>query len=1013
MTIPNNGYLDPVTTGGDSSQYGSFTEDMVMACLCSGLISGGQITTNAGGQGIDITLGIGAANDHSGTAGLYGTVAWGAFTNAAPAGDGDNFVAVHIDGSLDIALTRQALATHVYLGHFWAQGGYVLAVFPVSEWAGHFIGRINEWISHGVGGLLTSGSCVTTSTGVDLSIGSGEGYFRAGEFAFNLSTDFTKMYVTSGVWAVDTSDPNEVGTVYWNNITTGLVPLTADYWTKHLLIAIPDHSGGTYHLITGQAEYATEAEAIAGPNPSIPEAVQADSANIYTIVVQEASLDITGGITRVAPVMADMFGRGSASPGGSVVHSATTLRDAANSHPAAAITYTPAGAIAATDIQAAITELDSEKAPAAQGVTNGDSHDHSGGDGAQIAYSGLSGIPSTFAPASHDNTAHSATYITSASLPVGGTPALTLGTTNTAGASPNFLRRDDTILAFDATNPAALGTAAPGVATVAARRDHVHTAPTTVSGSAGSLAAQYIDWNSGSGGNSIANKPTITAGTVTSVTAGDGMTQSGTASVNPTLNIVSHAGTAGTIGTVNIGADAIGVNLGSTSTTACSGADARLSDARTPSAHNQAESTITFTDISTGNASTSAHGYFPKLPTSTGKFLKDDLTWATIAGGGDMLGSNNLSDVSSAPTALSNLIGSYTGNTLKAVRVNAGETDLEYYTPSAGGGGDGGFSLPYAFDTATTNTPAAGEIRYDNATPGSATQLFVNETAAASVAVDTYLDGLFKSDYVMVSNADKSKYHVFQLSDNFTSGAGVDTLPVAYLFGVGTFSDSEAIYLSFARSADILTLSAGTATVPPLTMTAGTNKTTATAGIREYDGKVFYSTPHAANRGVDLSEQFISLTANYTLTSQTGAQKAFNTPTNGALTVEAATTYFFEGSIYLTSLSATSGSFGFAFGGTATLTSQGWSSTAKKTTVGTAATAQTTYNTAANTTLATASTTTSGWFEVKGIVRVNAAGTLIPMVSLGVAAAAVVNTNSFFRLRAMGTNTATNVGDWS
>jgi len=32
-------------------------------------------------------------------------------------------------------------------------------------------------------------------------------------------------------------------------------------------------------------------------------------------------------------------------------------------------------------------------APAAKGVTNGDSHDHNGGDGAQIAYSSLSGLP--------------------------------------------------------------------------------------------------------------------------------------------------------------------------------------------------------------------------------------------------------------------------------------------------------------------------------------------------------------------------------------------------------------------------------------------------------------------------------------------------------------------------------------------------------------------------------------------------------------------------------------------
>lgn len=77
----------------------------------------------------------------------------------------------------------------------------------------------------------------------------------------------------------------------------------------------------------------------------------------------------------------------------------------------------------------------------------------------------------------------------------GGTPALTLGTANTAGASTNFIRRDDTILVFDATSPStqAFGDAAVvGVATVAARRDHKHAmmaAPTTVSGNAGTATA--------------------------------------------------------------------------------------------------------------------------------------------------------------------------------------------------------------------------------------------------------------------------------------------------------------------------------------------------------------------------------------------------------------------------------------------------------------------------------------------------------------------------------------------
>lgn len=61
---------------------------------------------------------------------------------------------------------------------------------------------------------------------------------------------------------------------------------------------------------------------------------------------------------------------------------------------------------------------DARYAPIAKGVTNGDSHDHSGGDGAQIAYSGLSGLPtlgtaaatasSAYATAAQGTTADSA-----------------------------------------------------------------------------------------------------------------------------------------------------------------------------------------------------------------------------------------------------------------------------------------------------------------------------------------------------------------------------------------------------------------------------------------------------------------------------------------------------------------------------------------------------------------------------------------------------------------------------
>ena len=61
-------------------------------------------------------------------------------------------------------------------------------------------------------------------------------------------------------------------------------------------------------------------------------------------------------------------------------------------------------------------------------------------------------------------------------------PALTLGLANAEGAADTIIRTDATILAFDVTLPEAIvagGAGAVGVATVTARRDHVHPAPAT------------------------------------------------------------------------------------------------------------------------------------------------------------------------------------------------------------------------------------------------------------------------------------------------------------------------------------------------------------------------------------------------------------------------------------------------------------------------------------------------------------------------------------------------------
>ena len=68
-----------------------------------------------------------------------------------------------------------------------------------------------------------------------------------------------------------------------------------------------------------------------------------------------------------------------------------------------------------------LNTLDTTKAPIAKGVTNGDSHDHSGGDGAQIAYSSLSGLPTLGTIASQAASNVAVTGGTINSTPIGST----------------------------------------------------------------------------------------------------------------------------------------------------------------------------------------------------------------------------------------------------------------------------------------------------------------------------------------------------------------------------------------------------------------------------------------------------------------------------------------------------------------------------------------------------------------------------------------------------------------
>lgn len=107
-----------------------------------------------------------------------------------------------------------------------------------------------------------------------------------------------------------------------------------------------------------------------------------------------------------------------------------------------------------------------------------------------------------------------------------------------------------------------------------------------------------------------------------------------------------------------------------------------------------------------------------------------------------------------------------------------------------------------------------------------------------------------------------------------------------------TITGTGASVLADSPTITDLMLSAGTATLPPLQFTAGTNLTAAAAGAVEYDGVVFYGTGNTTSgRGYVPSSQIFRLTANgsaiTTIANFFGANSAINLAAGGVYEIEA------------------------------------------------------------------------------------------------------------------------------
>ena len=183
------------------------------------------------------------------------------------------------------------------------------------------------------------------------------------------------------------------------------------------------------------------------------------------------------------------------------------------------------------------------------------------------------------------------------------------------------------------------------------------------------------------------------------------------------------------------------------------------------------------------------------------------------------------------------------------------------------------------------------------------------------------------------------------------------------------------------------------------------------------DGIIRSATNSGANAVSVPLVNWLMQTADYTLTSTTAEQKAFNTTTNGRLTLPTGV-YYYECWLYVTGLSATSGNLGFSplGGGTAVVDRGGYSSYGTDNTVPTSPITLSGRSGAAVNApgpVVEATVGTGMQVRISGMFRVTTAGTIIPSVTLSTAAAAAVKAGSWFRIDKLGESSETSVGAWS
>ena len=123
-------------------------------------------------------------------------------------------------------------------------------------------------------------------------------------------------------------------------------------------------------------------------------------------------------------------------------------------------------------------------------------------------------------------------------------------------------------------------------------------------------------------------------------------------------------------------------------------------------------------------------------------------------------------------------------------------------------GSDAGLDM--TFESTTTDTDqGAGKVWFNHGTLASATVLYMDDVDANSASINSWVDSwddststALRGTVKVVQQADPAIFAVYNVTGAVTSNSTYSAIPVSYVTGAGSFSDTDASSVSFSRTGD-------------------------------------------------------------------------------------------------------------------------------------------------------------------------------------------------------------------